>query len=185
MRPVILATLFLVCLARSSAAQAVQPLSVQGSALYTVQSFGEGNDVGGAGFEAQLRYNPSRFSFGLGYQYSAHSSGGDDIKLSGVFFEPRFLFPIGSGRVAPYVAGRVAMLRLKNDFANYGEFSTSGRALGVGAGFLTRLTYRLNLDIGGAVLRQTVEDKTTPSGLRAEFPQITGFVLKGGLTIGF
>ena len=166
-------------------AQAAQPVSIQGSGLFTVQSFGEGNNVGGLGAEFQARYNTGRLSLGGGYQYTTHTSGGDDITLTGVFVEPRLLFAIGSGRVAPYLAGRGALLRLNNEFANYGKFSTSGKAFGAGAGFLTRLTYSTNLDVGAAVIRQTVDSKRTPSGLVAEFPTITGFVVKAGITIGF
>jgi len=167
-----------------ASAQAAQPFSVQGSFLYTVQSFGEDQKVGGAGIEAQARYNPSRLSYGLGYQYSSHSSGGDDLKLSGVFFEPRFAVAVGGGNIFPYVAGRAALLHQTSDFANYVKFSTNGYAFGVGAGLLYRLTFRLNLDLGAAVLRQVIEEKKFAAGPPATFPAFTGFVVKGGLTVG-
>ena len=168
----------------AAGAQAAQPFSVQGSLLYTVQSFGSGQKVGGAGIEAQTRYNPSRLSFGVGYQYTSHSSGGDDLKLSGVFFEPRFAVDVGSRVVFPYVAGRATFLHQTSDFANYGKFSTNGHAFGLGGGLLFSLTYRLNLDFGAAVVRQTIEEKKFSAGPPATFPAFTGFVLKGGLTIG-
>lgn len=169
---------------RDAGAQAAQPFSVQGSMLYTVQSFGPGQKVGGVGVEAQTRYNPGRLSYGIGFQYSSHSSGGDDLKLSGVFFEPRFAVDIGSGFVAPYLAGRAAWLHQSSDFANYGKFSTNGHAFGLGAGLLCRLTYRVNLDLGAAVLRQVIAEKTFSAGPPAKFPAFTGFVVKGGLTVG-
>jgi hypothetical protein len=106
------------------------------------------------------------------------------MKLTGVFFEPRFAVDVGGGVVAPYIAGRAAWLHQSSDFANYGTFSTNGHAFGLGAGLLWRLTYRVNLDVGGAVLRQVLEDKTFAAGPPARFPAFTGFVVKGGLTIG-
>ena len=183
-RSILLLLTLVVVAPRAVRAQAAQPVSLQGSALYTVQSFGSGGKVGGVGIEAQARYNPGRLSYGIGYQYSSHSSGGDELKLTGVFFEPRFAVDVGGGVIAPYIAGRAAWLHQSSDFANYGKFSTNGHAFGLGAGMLWRLTYRLNLDIGAAVLRQVLKDKEFAAGPPARFPAFTGFVVKGGLTVG-
>ena len=174
----------LVSACESAGAQAAQPFSIQGSGLYTVQSFSADRKVGGTGIEVQARYNPGRLSYGLGYQYSSHKGGGDELKLSGIFFEPRFAMSVGSETVFPYLAGRAALLRQSSEFANYGKFSTNGHAFGLGGGLLWSITYRLNLDLGAAVIRQAISEKTFSSGPPATFPAFTGFVVKGGLTIG-
>src|SRR6185503_9130383 len=100
----------------SAFAQARQPYSIQGSVLYTVQDLGTAGSVGGAGAEVQFRYNPSRFSIGLGLQYSHHQSGDEELNLSGLFLEPRMAIDAGSDRITPYLAGRIVLLRQSCDF---------------------------------------------------------------------
>jgi opacity protein-like surface antigen len=165
-------------------AQARQPYSIQGSALYTVQDLGTSGSVGGAGAEVQFRYNPSRFSIGLGLQYSHHQSGDEELNLAGVFLEPRMAIDAGSDRVTPYLAGRIALLRQSSDFSTVPAFSSYGSAFGVGGGLLVHLNPRVNFDVGGAYLRQSLGDKSFPDGSSVDFGSINGYVVKAGFTFG-
>lgn len=164
-------------------AQARQPFSIQGSVLYTVQQLAE-SMVGGAGGEMQLRYNPSRFSIGLGVQYSHHTTETEKLNLAGVFLEPRMAIDAGSDRVTPYLAGRIALLRQSCDFPTVPAFSSYGNAFGVGGGVLIHVTPRVNFDAGGAYLRQTLGDKEFSDGSSVNFPSINGYVAKAGFTFG-
>ena len=175
-------------IARPAAAQARQPWSIQGSGLYTAQDLGPpAGTVGGAGVEAQLRRTFARWSVGGGIQYSTHSSGPDDLKLTGFFLEPRLVLDVGSGSIVPYLAARIAYLH--GSFtagAVNGEGSSGGTAFGAGAGIIYGLTHRVNLDLGGALLRQTLGDITLddPNRFVVRFPSFFGYVLKGGVSIG-
>jgi hypothetical protein len=121
-------------------------------------------------------------------QYSKHSSGGDDLGLTGFFVEPRLVLNISAGRFAPYLAGRIAYLRgsFTSDVID-GEGSAGGSAFGAGAGLIYGLTRRVNFDIGGAVLRQSLGEITvdSPTPQPVKFPSFTGYVLKAGLSVGF
>jgi hypothetical protein len=142
-------------------AQSAQKLSVQISPLFTgvFGSAYEGMDAG-PGIEAQLRYTPSVWSFGGGFQYSSHGVSeaelsGESVKLMGVFFEPRRVFDVGSVSYAPYVSARLAFLRQSIDFSfvEQGETydvsaSASGAQINAGGGVLFRLSPRVNLDVG-------------------------------------
>jgi hypothetical protein len=170
-------------------AQSRQPWSIQASGLYTAQDLGgNAGTVGGLGFEGQIRRTFPRWSFGTGVQYSTHSSGGDDLSLTGVFVEPRIVLNTSLGGFAPYLAGRVAFLhaKLTSDLAGGGGTS-NGFAVGAGAGLIYPLTRRVNFDVGGAVLRQSLGNMTLDNGAdtRLEFPSFFGFVLKAGLSVGF
>lgn len=175
--------------AATAAAQSRQPLSLQASGLYTAQDLGgNAGTVGGVGFEGQARLTLRGWSVGAGAQYSTHSSGGDDLDLTGFFIEPRIVLNRQIGPFVPYLAGRIAFLhgKLSSD-ALTGEGSSSGTAFGVGAGLIAPLTGRVNFDIGGAVLRQSLGDMTLDDPNRTEiaFPSFFGYVLKAGLSIGF
>lgn len=170
-------------------AQARQPWSAQGSVLLTTQDFGDPvGSVGGVGAEAQVRRTFPRWSVGAGLQYSKHSSGGDDLGLTGFFVEPRLVLSFSAGRFAPYLAGRVAYLH--GNFSSEvidGDGSAGGTAFGVGAGLIYGLTRTVNFDIGGAVLRQSLGEITvdSPTPQPVKFPSFTGYVLKAGFSIGF
>ena len=138
-------------------AQSAQRFSVQASGL-AVSTLGEayeGMNAGG-GLEAQLRYTPGLWSFGLGWQLSTHSIeesnlGDDSVLLSGVFFEPRRTFDVGSSRFAPYASARLAYLRESVDPEVEGQSfnaSASGTQLNVGGGMLLRVSPRVNVDLG-------------------------------------
>lgn len=170
-------------------AQSRQPWSVQGSGLYTAQDLGgSAGVVGGGGVELQGRRTFAAWSLGLGVQYSTHSSGPDELGLTGFFAEPRYVLPVGSAAFAPYLAGRVAFLRgsLTSDAVN-GEGSSNGLAFGAGGGVIFPITRRVNIDVGGAVLRQSLSNITLDdaNALEVSFPSFFGYVVKAGLSIGF
>jgi len=166
-------------------AQSAQPWSVQVSGLAASQDLG-GSLVFGAGFEGQLRYTPvSLWSLGGGVQWSSHTSGPDTLELSGAFLEPRYTVDIGSDRVAPYLAGRVALLQQSSTLQVAGDVSSNGAAAGAGGGLLIRGTPRVNLDLGAALLWQTLGDATGAGNSQVSFESFFGYVAKAGLSIGF
>lgn len=138
-------------------AQSAQKLSVQASALY-VGAYGKAYEglSGGAGLEAQLRYTPSVWSFGGGFQISSHDldldeGGTEKVTLAGLFFEPRRVIDVQSSTFAPYVSARVAFLRQSIDFDVDGtkvSANTNGAQVNAGGGLLFRMSPRVNLDVG-------------------------------------
>ena len=181
-----LALLAIVVLVPNAQAQSRQPWSIQGSGLYTAQDLGgNAGTVGGLGFEAQARRTFPKWSLGAGAQYSVHSSGGDDLGLLGLFLEPRLVLNASMGSFAPYLAGRLVYLRgsLTSD-ALEGDGSSSGFAIGGGAGLIYPLSRTVNIDIGGAVLHQSLGNMTL-AGNEIEFPSFFGYVIKAGLSVGF
>ena len=174
----------LVVLALPAFAQSAQPWSVQGSVLVDNQNI-NGKLISGAGFEGMLRYTPSVWSVGLGYQYSTHSSNGETLNLSGVFVEPRYALDIGSDRVAPYLAGRVGILKQSSTLRVAGDVSSNGTAFGGGAGFLIRASKTVNFDIGAAFVQQSFGDAKGNGNTTVTFKSFTGYVAKGGISIGF
>lgn len=175
----------------SSSAQSAQPWSGQASLLLANVDLG-GSLVGGAGIEAQLRYTPaSLFSLGVGLQSTAHSSGNDKLTLAGMFAEPRFAIDIGSDRFAPYVAGRVALLRQTSDLRSVDalDAQSSGFGIGGGGGFLIRASRTVNFDVGVAFVNQSFSDAVVKAGSRqgstVSFDSFFGYVVKGGVSVGF
>lgn len=138
----------IMCLVVSeSSAQSAQLFSVQGSGLYEGLSYSEVDD--GLGFEAQVRYTPSAWSFGAGFQYTSHSvtTGNGRINLYGGFLEPRYSLDVGSSNVAPYLSGRLSLSKLSANTTRLSG-STNGVSLNGGGGLLIRVGPRLNLDLG-------------------------------------
>ena len=169
-----------------ASAQSAQPYSVQASFLAASQKIGN-SLVSGPGFEGQLRYTPAAlWSIGVGFQYSSHSSSGDEIRIMGGFIEPRYAFDIGSDRVAPYIAGRLALLRqvLTLDEEPTLEFSSGGTAFGGGAGMLIRLSPTVNIDLGAAFVSQGFRD-ASDGGVEILFKRFSGYVAKAGFSFGF
>lgn len=188
---VVAGAIALAALPASGIAQSAQPWSLQASVLAASQQIG-GSTISGVGFEGQFRYTPAAlWSLGVGFQTSAHPSGDEKINITGVFLEPRYTIDIGSDRVAPYLAARLAMLHESSTLfvgqsggGNMADFSSSGSAFGAGAGVLIRGTSRINIDIGAAFVRQSFSDAT--EGIyTVTFPGFTGYVAKAGLSFGF
>ena len=103
----------------------------------------------GAGFEAQLRYSPSVFSFGAGLELTFHSISGTEreVRLSGVFFEPRYVIDTGSDNVYPYLSGRLAVSQTRFTVGRFTE-DAYGFTANAGGGLLFVLGSRANLDVG-------------------------------------
>ncbi len=184
----------LFCTTDALVGQSAQRLSAQASALYVAPSGDayQGFDAG-FGVEAQLRYTPSAFSLGLGYQRSSHdfdigTGRMESATLAGVFVEPRYVIDVGSMSYAPYLAARVALLTEKAEIAGLSA-EASGTQINLGGGVLVRLTPRMNLDLGltyGAIDfdeitlayqgDEVVLDETGGSG--------RNLVLRVGVTVG-
>ena len=171
-------------------AQSAQPWSLQGSLLLANVDLG-GKQVGGAGIEAQLRYTPaSLFSLGAGFQSTAHESGGEKLTMTGVFVEPRYALDIGSDHVAPYLAGRVALLSQTSDLKAAASAKSSGFAIGAGGGLLFKASKTVNFDLGVAFVNQSFGDATgtnptTGKSAVVHYDSFFGYVVKGGISVGF
>lgn len=178
-------------------AQSAQRFSIQGSGLFVGMSGDayEGMDAG-PGAELQIRYTPSVWSFGLGYQYSTHGVDvdgfDDDVTLSGAFFEPRRTFDVGSATYAPYASARLAVLKEAIDFDAGGESysaSATGTQINIGGGVLFRISPRVNFDLGatfGIINFGDVEVTVPGMGTATVGEGGSGqnFVLRAGIAIG-
>lgn len=178
-------------------AQSAHRWSLQASGLY-VGVIGDAYEglSNGAGFEAQVRYNPSAFSLGLGYQSSIHDlnvQGFKTVNLSGGFVEPRYVVDIGSDRAAPYFSARLAYLTQEADIVEQGDTFTltaNGTQINGGGGVLVRLTPRVNLDLGLTFGAINFEDVVV-SNSSGQSVTVTGssgsgqnLVLRLGVSIG-
>lgn len=148
------AVVLVAALAGTTFAQSAQKVSLQASALGAALSGDEFEGWGtGSGVEAQIRYNPSAFSIGAGFQSTRHSLEGfdDKVSLSGAFLEPRYVIPTKSNSVAPYVSLRFSVLRESGSLeVTQGKVTVaaSGLTFNGGGGLLVRLAQRVNLDVG-------------------------------------
>ncbi len=172
-------------LASPLAAQSAQKVSIQFAALFT--SIERGDDaIAGAGVEPQLRFNRvvsterlGVLSLGVGGQLTLHERGGDDLRIVGVFLEPRWVPPFPSRVVFPYLSGRVALLRLDGTFVFAPEGRSHGTGYGAGGGIVLKLSRTTNLDAGVQVVRQEFD----PIGL-VQFRPFTTYAAKLGLSVG-
>jgi len=134
-------------------AQSAQMFSLQVSGL-AAYPFGGGleNVDFGAGWEAQIRLNPSAFSIGAGAEQTFHKVVGTnrDIVLLGGFLEPRYVIDIGSNSAVMYLSGRAALSQIT---MKQGSFSSTGTGytLNGGGGLLFRINDRVNLDVGSTI----------------------------------
>lgn len=192
-----LVAVLLCLLATEASAQTAQRVSVQGSGLYMMLA-GEAFEglEDGAGWEAQVRYNPSAFSIGAGFQSTSHDLENDDpqidlndffaVKISGAFVEPRFVIDLGSNAYAPYASARFSMLRLNiasTDPQLDVDESVSGATINAGGGILVPLSSRANLDLGLTAGYTSFEDWEF-EGESFEFGSGTNVVARLGLAIG-
>ena len=151
-RTLLLAMVLWVLMPASLLAQSAQRLSVQGSGLW-LKLLGdnfEGTDAG-YGFEAQVRYTPSAFSIGAGFQWTSHGVDGspDRATLVGGFVEPRYVFSTASSSLFPYLSGRFYAVRFRSEnSANNTRTTSTGLAANGGGGVLVRITPRVNVDLG-------------------------------------
>lgn len=175
-RSTLTALVAVACCSTVAAAQSAQRWSIQASGLYVgVMGDAYSGLDNGMGGEVQLRVTPSLWSYGAGLQYSSHAlnqSNGFNVSLAGVFFEPRRVFDVGSAKFAPYMSARAAYLQQSADLGDVGqartartnpdvllavaqranlEISASGFQGNIGGGVLTKLSPRVNLDLGVTV----------------------------------
>lgn len=183
----------------SIAAQSQQAISVQVSALIAPVSDDAYDLKTGKGAEAQLRYTPGAFSYGIGVQWTGHDAAAsvgprEDFSLIGAFFEPRYVIDVGY-IFAPYVSSRLAVLRQNLHVPNQaGADELSGQSTSVqvngGGGILLRVSSTVNLDVGvtyGYIRfgNATMTDKSTGASTEGE-KSSSGMnaVYRVGLAIG-
>ncbi len=135
-----LAALALALVQRSAGAQTRNSWSVQGSALVTGLGGSAYSGIDpGPGFELQARRKLSpTSSLGCGFQgtYHAFTKFQGDVKLQGLFCEPRQIVDIGSEKVFPYLSARGSVLE-RNDSDNTGfNASATGFTANAGAGMM-------------------------------------------------
>ncbi|MBA3259974.1 MAG: hypothetical protein H0T68_10990 [Gemmatimonadales bacterium] len=172
-------------------AQSAQAISLQGSGLFN-GVFGNVfiglND--GLGAEAQVRYTPSAFSVGAGFQYTNHELEGrsEDARLYGGFVEPRYRIYAGSNVLAPYVSARFSLLKV--GFSG-GDLALSSSFIQVngGGGLLVRLGARVNLDVGATygynrLGAGNLTSNSSGSSLPVESSSGSNIVARLGLAVG-
>jgi hypothetical protein len=171
-------------------AQSAQALSIQVSGLYA-GLFGNAYAFlkDGFGAEAQLRYTPSRLSIGGGLQWTRHSTQITSVPMSlfGIFIEPRYVIPVNSSSMAPYLSLRMSVLKQRISDDRYSG-SSSGLTGNVGAGLLFRLGSRVNLDAGASFGYTTFGDLTitdNSDGSTSSGPGGSGSNLVGRLGFAF
>ncbi len=184
------------CLPGLLAAQSAQRWSLQISGIGVG---GSGDAFAGVstgwGGEAQVRYTPSSFSLGIGFQFSRHDFDDPElastvpVKYYGAFAEPRYVIDLHSSSLAPYLSARLAWLTQSADFQ---EFAASAKGSGFqvngGGGVLVRLSSRMNLDLGATfgsihfgdyIVKQNGEELGRVAGGNG-----TNFVGRVGIAIG-
>lgn len=169
-------------------AQSAQPFSLQIAALFTtIRASNNGSSVAGAGIEPQLRYNRlltsekfGALSLGIGGQYTTHTKVQDKLKISGLFFEPRWVPVTGSSRIFPYLSARLALLHVTGEFQFAQGGSSGGSGIGAGGGLAVRLTRIANLDAGVQLVQQTFGKIGTVT-----FRPFATYTAKIGITVGF
>ena len=176
----------LLLLPTSSAAQSAQKYSVQGSVLGSFPGGDLGAVKAGVGYELQIRWNPGAFSFGVGIEQTFHDL--DDptdrnVRLTGGFFEPRYVIDTGSDKAVPYLAGRFASSQLFVE--EFGASSTTfGYTINGGGGVLVRLGPAMNLDLG-VTLGWKDLGETDVAGTLVDFGTGTNLIIRAGLAFGF
>lgn len=172
----------LVALSQPGGAQTAQPVSLHASAFTTQLTIDGATTSNGIGGEVQLRFTSGLFSVGIGGQLTTHPSlqqGG--ARLAGVLVEPRLVIDVGRNSFAPYVAARLGYVRV----LGLADASTEGFDAGGGAGFIVPLTSRVNLDVGGALVRSLYESQVRgqQSTQKTSF-QSMNYAAKVGLSVG-
>lgn len=170
-------------------AQSAQALSLQVSGLGVFGSAFTGMRHG-VGVEAQVRYTPSAFSVGAGFEYTNHDfeNRPEDIRLYGGFVEPRYRIHAGSNVVAPYVSARFSLLKVGFSGGDL-SLTSSFVQLNGGGGLLFRLNSRLNLDVGATFGYNRLGDGTLSSksgagSVPVESSSSSNVVIRLGMAIG-
>ena len=180
----------LTTVAMPASGQTASPISLQVSGLWSLPFSGGLSGVqAGPGVEAQLRYNPGVFSFGVGAEISWHDTRvmGRSVKLTGAFLEPRFVIQTGSERVAPYLSARIAISQTTFEIANRTNTATAtGFTANGGGGLLIVLGSSVNLDLGATFGRKKIGSATVPTTPPTVFDLGSGnnVIIRVGLAIG-
>lgn len=137
----------------------------------------------GAGWEAQIRVNPSAFSIGAGAEQTFHKrTTGHDVILLGGFLEPRYVLDVGSDNAVLYLSARAAISQITIKGSNL-ETTGTGYTLNGGGGFLFRLSDRVNLDAGATLGYKDLGDVTLGT-LAIDLGTGANLVARVGLAIG-
>ena len=172
-------------------AQSAQAISVQLSALYN----GVYGDVftglkAGYGAEGQIRYTPGALSIGAGFQYTTHGLENrmEDTRLYGGFLEPRYRIHTGSNVVAPYLSGRLSLLKVGFSGGDL-TLSSSFIQLNAGGGLLYRVGPRLNLDFGATfgynrLGSGTLRSESSQNEIEIDSSSGTNLVVRFGFALG-
>jgi hypothetical protein len=171
----------------SASAQSAQKFSLQFSGLGSVPFGGDLSGVDpGVGWEAQLRVNPSVWSFGFGVEQTFHNVPGFNdrtVTLLGGFFEPRLVIDVGSNSAAPYLAVRAAVSQTKIAEGD-GWLTTNGYTLNAGGGLLIRMGSRTNLDLGATIGFKKLGEVDGTGPLAGDLGKGQNLVVRLGLAIG-
>ncbi len=180
-------------LATSADGQVRSPISVQASALYE-NVYGDAaqwrvNEAlpAGYGAEGQIRYTPGALSFGGGVQWTTHDwtdSGKSNLRLLGVFLEPRYVLP-ATDRIGPYLSARLALTKLKLKIADEEIGTATGQTVNGGGGILLSVSPNIALDFGatfGYTNFGDLENDGSPTGLKTG--KGTNLIARVGLAIG-
>lgn len=175
-------------LAPPASAQTASPISLQVSGLWSIPFSGGLSGVSaGPGVEAQIRYNPSLFSIGVGAEISWHDVTGTDrsVRLTGAFIEPRYVIQTSSESIAPYLSGRVAVSQTTFEVSNLTSTGT-GFTVNGGGGLLIVLGSGVNLDLGATIgakgLGSATVETTPPTTF--DLGSGTNVIIRVGLAIG-
>ena len=179
---------FLTTLALPATAQTSSPISLQVSGLWSIPFSGELSGVSpGPGVEAQIRYNPGRFSIGVGGEISWHDVTGTDrsVRLTGAFIEPRYVIQTGSESVAPYLSGRIAVSQTTFEVGDLTSTGT-GFTANAGGGLLIVLGASVNLDLGATIGAKGLGSATVATTPPTTFDLGSGnnVIIRVGLAIG-
>ena len=175
-------------LAPPASAQTASPISLQVSGLWSIPFSGGLSGVSaGPGVEAQIRYNPSLFSIGVGAEISWHDVTGTDrsVRLTGAFIEPRYVIQTSSESIAPYLSGRVAVSQTTFEVSNLTSTGT-GFTVNGGGGLLIVLGSNVNLDLSATIGVKglgTATVATTPPTI-FDLGSGNNVIIRVGLAIG-
>jgi hypothetical protein len=171
---------------REAEAQSAQAYAAQASALFTTIRAGT-TTVSGAGLELQQRFSRlyatesfGALSVGIGVQYTVHSKVQDQLKIAGLFLEPRWVPATGSSRFFPYLSARLAAQRMTGEFQFAEGGRSNGSALGAGGGLAIRLSRQANLDAGVQLVRQQFGSIGVLS-----FRPFSTYTAKIGISLGY
>jgi hypothetical protein len=180
-----------ISLAGTLRGQSAQAISLQASGLFN-GVFGrvfQGLQSGYGG-EAQIRYTPSAFSIGGGFQYTIHNitNATENAKLYGAFIEPRYRIHTGSYVLAPYISARFSLLKVGFTGGNL-SISSNFIQLNGGGGLLYRLGPRVNLDVGATygydrLGAGTVRSKRTGTSSHFNSSSGSNVVVRLGFAVG-